>query len=187
MKNFVSYYYQINTVVSTNPKSILEIGVGNKLLSTHLKNGNYIVKNLDLNPNLKPDFVGNVLKMPFKDNSFDTVCAFEILEHLPLKDFKKALLEISRVTKKSVVLSLPIKKNVFFTYFGLLSRNISFFIPIPLIFNSRCKKCKSHFWEINNGVSLKEIKLILEKHFKIKKAFRADINVYHYFFILEKK
>lgn len=47
----------------------------------------------------------NVYKLSFKDNSFDLVTCLEVLEHLD--DYEKALLEIKRVAKKYVILSVP--------------------------------------------------------------------------------
>jgi ubiquinone/menaquinone biosynthesis C-methylase UbiE len=51
--------------------------------------------------------VGDCLKIPFPDQTFDAVCAFEIIEHLG--ETKKFLVEIKRVLKKNgiVILSTP--------------------------------------------------------------------------------
>jgi ubiquinone/menaquinone biosynthesis C-methylase UbiE len=187
VSNFVSYYYQTKEVIFTKPKNILEIGVGNKLLSSHLKNGGYNIKTLDINKNFNPDFVGDIRNLPFKDNSFDTICAFEVLEHIPFKDLDKIISELRRVSKKYVVLSLPIKKNIFVITFQILSKKMSFLFKIPFIFNYRCKKCPSHYWEIGLGASLKEIKEKFSSQFYIVKDYRVKMNPYHYFFILKKK
>ena len=41
---------------------------------------------------------GSILELPFEENSFDLVCAFDVIEHV--KDDKKAVLEMNRVCKK---------------------------------------------------------------------------------------
>lgn len=50
-------------------------------------------------------FIGDILNIKIKDNSYDLVMALEVLEHLasPLK----ALKELSRVSKKYVLISVP--------------------------------------------------------------------------------
>ncbi|WP_291724304.1 class I SAM-dependent methyltransferase [Bernardetia sp.] len=42
---------------------------------------------------------GSVLELPFKDNSFDMVCAFDVIEHV--EDDQKAIFEMSRVCKQN--------------------------------------------------------------------------------------
>ncbi|MDD4082331.1 MAG: class I SAM-dependent methyltransferase, partial [Sphaerochaetaceae bacterium] len=104
---FLSYQHQIESIISLNPKTILEIGIGNKLVSNQLKEMGYKVTTCDFDPKLKPDFVGDIRNLPFKKNEFDIVVAFEVLEHLPFEDFEKALSEMKRVSKKNCIISLP--------------------------------------------------------------------------------
>ncbi|MDP3987526.1 MAG: methyltransferase domain-containing protein [Candidatus Levybacteria bacterium] len=49
---------------------------------------------------------GNVLKMPFKSQSFNKIVCSEVLEHLP--DDKKGLLEMKRVLKKGGTLCITV-------------------------------------------------------------------------------
>jgi SAM-dependent methyltransferase len=48
---------------------------------------------------------GNALALPFADATFDTVIAFETLEHLQQPEV--ALAEIHRVARKNLILSVP--------------------------------------------------------------------------------
>jgi ubiquinone/menaquinone biosynthesis C-methylase UbiE len=50
---------------------------------------------------------GSVISLPFPDKSFDVVGCFEVLEHLPGDLPRRALAELSRVARRSVVLSVP--------------------------------------------------------------------------------
>lgn len=45
--------------------------------------------------------------LPFTAQSFDLVAAMEVLEHLPFKIFDLALQEISRVSRKYIMISVP--------------------------------------------------------------------------------
>jgi 2-polyprenyl-3-methyl-5-hydroxy-6-metoxy-1,4-benzoquinol methylase len=48
---------------------------------------------------------GSALNLPFADRSFDTVVCLEVLEHL--HDPDRALLELARIARTSLVLSVP--------------------------------------------------------------------------------
>jgi len=50
--------------------------------------------------------VGNALKLPFKDNSFDLVISVTTLHNLNKEDMKTALAEVMRVTKKDAFITL---------------------------------------------------------------------------------
>ena len=49
--------------------------------------------------------------LPFEDDEFDLVCAFEVLEHLPIAIYESAIREITRVAKKQVLISVPFMEN----------------------------------------------------------------------------
>src|SRR3989344_860983 len=106
-ERWVSYWYQIKEVKEQNPKTVLEIGVGNKVVSDYLKKIGLKVTTCDFDKNLKPDVVADVLDLPFKKESFDVVLCAEVLEHLPFGKFSKALKEIHRVTQTSAIITLP--------------------------------------------------------------------------------
>lgn len=59
-------------------------------------------------PNIQAHFM-SATKIIFSDNTFDVVTALEVLEHIP--DYKKAIKEIVRVTKKYVIVSVPSKED----------------------------------------------------------------------------
>lgn len=45
--------------------------------------------------------IGGALKLPFKDNYFDTVVAWEVIEHIPKNTEDKMFKEVKRVLKKN--------------------------------------------------------------------------------------
>lgn len=49
----------------------------------------------------------SITALPFPDRSFDVVCCFEVLEHLPGDGPALALAEFARVARRGVVLSVP--------------------------------------------------------------------------------
>ncbi len=184
---FSSYWYQINEVLDCNPKNILEVGIGDKVLSSYLKENTDIeYKNVDIAEDLRPDIISSVDNLNVGSNSFDIVCAFEALEHLPFNKFKQSLLELKRVSKKYVIISLPhfgppFKLNIKIPF--LKELKLSFKIPFPKKHNFNGQ----HYWEIGkNGYSPRMIKKILSGIFTIKKDFIPFENQYHHFYILEK-
>ena len=104
---WIDYWYQKKLLIETKSKKILEIGKGTGTLEMVMEKDGYDFSTLDIDKKLNPDFVGDVVALPFKDNSYDTSCAFQVLEHIPFEEFEIALRELSRVSKRYVVISLP--------------------------------------------------------------------------------
>lgn len=188
-ERFISYWHQIHEIISLEPETILEIGVGNKFLSDYLKNRNYKVTTLDIDHTLKPDVIGSVTYMPFADNSFEVVACYEVLEHLPFSDFGRALSEIYRVSKKYVVISLPDVTRSFRIFIHLPKLGIrKIFIEYPKIKPKNHIFNGEHYWEIGKrGYPLQkiigEINII---GFNLVKTYRIFEFPYHRFFVLNK-
>jgi len=190
---FISYFYQTNLVRQINPDKVLEIGIGNKTVSNYLKEHGVNLTTCDINKELEPDYVADIRRLPFKNNSFNAVLAYEILEHLPWEDVEIALNELHRVSKKNVIISLPFYAASFETVlkFPGLKRisnkpYLDLFFRIPYFF--RTQESKEHYWEIGQkGYPLKKIRRLLGKNFKIEKELRPPLNSYHHFFLLKVK
>lgn len=107
------------------------------------------VETLDINPELKPDHIALVFDMPFKNFSFDVVCAFQMLEHLPFDKSIKAFIEMSRVTNKALIVSLPDSKarypvSLTLPKLGLLQM----LIPKPQFIAKEREFDGEHYWVI---------------------------------------
>lgn len=185
---FVSYYWQLKEVLDQEPTSVLEVGVGDRVFGSFIKSNTPIsYTSVDVAEDLHPDIVGSVLELPFADKSFDVVCAFEVLEHLPFDQFDRALAELARVARTHVVISLP--------HFGPM---LSFSLKIPFlpqlrfafkipfhkthIFNGQ------HYWEIGKrGYHISLIRNKLSAHGDIVRDFVPFGSPYHHFFVLKIK
>lgn len=185
---WVSYFNQLNEVLKLKPNSVLEVGVGDKVFGSFINNNTNIdYKSVDIAEDLRPDVIGSVTALPFDADSFDMVCAFEVLEHLPYEYFDKALMEISRVTKKYAVISLP--------HFG---PPVQFMIKLPFLpklkfsfkipFYKKHQFNGEHYWEIGKkDYALSRVKKNIGNYFSIINDFVPFESQYHHFFILEKK
>lgn len=185
---FVSYFWQLKEVLDQKPTSVFEVGVGDRVFGSFIKNNTTIsYTSVDVAEDLHPDVVGSILELPFADKSFDVVCAFEVLEHLPFEQFDRALAELARVARTHVVISLP--------HFGPM---LSFLLKIPFlpqlrfalkipfykkhIFNSQ------HYWEIGKkGYPASLIRNKLSARGEIMRDFVPFGSPYHHFFVLKIK
>lgn len=93
-----------NWALNQKVKKITGIEISESDLKTakQLKNPNAIFK------------VGSAIKIPFPDNSFDTVVSWEVLEHIPKNTENKMFAEVARVLKKNGVFYLSTPHQNFF-------------------------------------------------------------------------
>lgn len=97
--------------------SALEIGARDGHISRMLASRFDKVTALDL---VKPQWdyprietvQGDVTKLAFPDNSFDTVVCTEVLEHIPPVLLKQACDELKRVARRGVVIGVPFQQDL---------------------------------------------------------------------------
>ncbi len=116
---FIFDFVEKNTV----GKKVLDVGCAQGWYIKYLKDLGFEVQASDLEKAIKfadvPFVQAPVTNLPFADNSFDTVLAINIVEHV--EDEIKALSELYRVTKKRLLLSVPNSED------GLLQKyNLTF-------------------------------------------------------------
>jgi ubiquinone/menaquinone biosynthesis C-methylase UbiE len=116
VKDFIEYYNL------TSNSSILDIGAGKGFMMKDFMDAlpganiqgidisNYAVTNCmkEVKNNL---FVGNALELFFEKKSFDLVISINTLHNLDLKDFKKSIEEIKRVSRKHCFIVLDAWNN----------------------------------------------------------------------------
>ena len=193
LERFISYYHQIDSILRTEPSSVLEIGIGTRVLSGYLRFRGIKVTTCDLERSLGPDILADLRSLPFKERSFDTVAAFQILEHVPFVDFESALAELKRVSGRYVVISLP---------YSCLSLDVAVNLSLKLtkcmlhgglkvplfLLPARWSRHGQHFWEIGRrGYPKRRIRKIIARHFEIVAEFHPPLNSYHYFWVLKKQ
>lgn len=187
-----SYFWQLFLMSNFRPKSILEIGVGDRIVADIIKILGYDIKTCDISPNVHPDYVADIRYLPFEKESFDMVVCFQILEHIGYEYFVDVLKSLHNITRKHVILSLPqIRKHFSFKcHLPWMRKNKSLLLfkdfpryPHPL------KPSTGHLWEIDiQGFPLsKIIRDIEQSGFNILTNQSSPENNYHRFFILEKR
>jgi len=188
LERWCSYWHQLNEITKLKPTSILEVGIGDKTVGNYLKNNLKIsYTSVDKNNLIQPDVIADIKKLPFLDNFFDVACAFEVLEHLPFSDFSAALRELGRVSKKSVIISMPHWGRLF-----TLKIKLPFFklkkIQFKLNLFAPKHNATGHHWEIGKkGYSAGKIESeIIKSGFKVAKDYVIFESPYHHIYILEK-
>jgi ubiquinone/menaquinone biosynthesis C-methylase UbiE len=143
-----SYWHQLSLVRSCNPRTILEIGVGEGVVARELRYEGKEVTTLDIAADLNPDIVGSVTDLPLPDTSYDLVLAAEILEHIRFEDVPEAFRQIARVAAHHVVVSVPHPGYVFSLEFKLpLMRRIILFTKLPFFWKVH-QFDGQHYWEL---------------------------------------
>lgn len=195
-RRFVSYWHQIREVLSHVPPAsaegqgrVLEVGIGNGFVSRYLREKSIKLTTVDIEENLRPDTVADVTTLPFPDDAYDVVTAYEVLEHMPYEKSVKGLQELSRVSSGFVMVSLPDATHAFrfavtLPRMGYVQKVIS----IPFFFAPKRPYAKSHQWEIGiKYYPLKRIEADIKKAgLQLVKTYRVYENPYHRFFVLRK-
>lgn len=189
-QRFVSYWHQVSEILSICPQGgrVLEIGVGSGLVHWYLENCGLDITTLDITLQLQPQVCGDVTRIPFRDNAFDLVAAFEILEHIPYEKTLIALSELQRVTRQHVVISVPDHTRVFrfmatIPKVGIVRSSIE--VPLAV---GKYPRGDEHEWEIGvKGYTAKRLERdISAAGFNIMRNYRPYEHPSHRFFTLKK-
>jgi SAM-dependent methyltransferase len=103
---------RLDLVLKHGGRKILDVGCATGSYVRFLLARGYDAYGLDLLPSKHWTSLpegrlrqGDIQKIPFSDGEFDTVMAFEVLEHTENVD--NAIVELRRVVRKSIILSVP--------------------------------------------------------------------------------
>lgn len=120
-------------LVPEQAKSLVDIGCGNGLFLNHLQVMRPDMRLMGIDRSVTAlQFVrfekaqGDIAEIPLEDRSFDCVSCLEVIEHLPIVTFEKALAELSRISKRYIIVSVPLAE--------ILEENYT-----------KCPRCKTSF------------------------------------------
>lgn len=182
---WASYHYQLTEILAVKPASVLEVGVGDGVTCGYLsRNTEITYTSVDIADDVGADVIGSITALPFADDSFDVVCAFEVLEHLPFEKLDTSLSELRRVAKEKVIISVPHFGPPIALRFKLpFLPEISFALKIPLPLTHSWNG--QHYWELGKrGYPVRRLREHLRKQFVIEREFIPFENQYHHFFVL---
>jgi SAM-dependent methyltransferase len=104
--------YRLRAVLQHAGTSLLDVGCSSGAYVAHLNADGYDAYGIDLLADAawiqgvgRRYSRGAAVKLPFANEAFDTVLAFEVLEHIP--EVHRGLAEFHRVCRQNVVVSVP--------------------------------------------------------------------------------
>jgi hypothetical protein len=187
--SWMNYYYQIVDTLTFKPESILVIGTGDSVVVEYFRNMGLKVDTFDLDSELHPTYTGDIRNLPndLKNSRYDAVICAHVLEHIPFEDVDSVLKELSLLTKYLIVQLPP---SILQLGIGLYGNpylfNLRLNLNIPLYFWRKYKFNGQHYWQpYRKGTSMKKVKLLLGKYFKVLKEYQNPENHYSYHFILK--
>lgn len=195
---WIHYFHQIRAVADEvrtsggdlEKWSVLEIGPSHGLVTEYLRKFGVKVTTLDYKAEYKPDVVGDVRVLPFPDNTFDMAIACEVLEHMPFEDTLKALGEMRRVARRTVLVSVPDARR---TLMSLrlklpLFKEMNMAIRCPAFTRQIVTAEHGHHWEIGKmGSPLRRVRAaIAGTGFRIRRCGSLPDTPRNYYFLLEK-
>ena len=160
--NWYWYFFIIKEVIHFKPNDVLEIGSGSGIIKNCLKPlvGNYMV--LDINPQLKPDILGDVRICNNElNNKFNLIIMTDVLEHIPFSDVEQTVQNLFLYLKNGgeALITIPHRRSNFLFMTPTQKPHV-FTIPTgflsPGAFYRRFIKRKiwidpHHRWEIGDG------------------------------------
>lgn len=192
---FLSYREQVMSVLELAKAepidTIAEIGIGNVVTSSLLRNFGFRPVTIDFDPKLNPDIVCSVTELRRKvKKQFDVVLCYEVLEHLKFSDFKNALQNISAITRRYLIMSLPyagltFKVHLYLSKYG--ERQLNIIKRIPLFWKSHVVTSE-HYWEPGKkGFSRRRVRRNIARYFEIQKEWLSPYNYSQIFYLCKKK
>jgi|SRR5450432_946287 len=121
------------SIIPTDAISVVDIGCGNGVFVNYLQKEYPKLSLLAIDRSktalkyVKTEKKeGDIADIPLPDLSMDCVTCLEVIEHLPVDVFQKALSELTRISKQYVIISVPYAEN--------LEKN-----------HTQCPQCKTSF------------------------------------------
>ncbi len=184
---WASVWHQLDELLRLSPERALEIGPGAGVVKQVAALYGLRLETLDLDPELRPDHVGSVTALPFPDATFDVVCAFQVLEHLPYEAALAAFREMARASRRHVLISLPDAQPVWAYRLHLPKLGPrDFLVPRPRLRAPDHVFDGEHHWELNKrGHPLARVLGDLTASMPLVRTYRVFENPSHRFLLFE--
>ena len=106
-ERFTSYYYQVKSILTLTPKSVLEIGKGSGIVGYYLRRLGIDYLALDIDVVTTPDILASTEKLPIRGKAFDAILCAQVLEHIDFESLDEVFNQFYEVCRHGIVISLP--------------------------------------------------------------------------------
>ncbi len=119
LKNNIEKIELTLSFIKEDVESVLDAACGNGIFTNYLQRtrSNLKIVGFDRSEQalkyVKTEkFLASIDSIPLSDDSYDCVIAHDVIEHLPVEAYDKALSELSRVAKKYIIIGVPYKEEI---------------------------------------------------------------------------
>jgi 2-polyprenyl-3-methyl-5-hydroxy-6-metoxy-1,4-benzoquinol methylase len=187
-ERWMSYWYQIRAVLAVRPRTVLEIGPGTGVFRSYLENAGVEVKTLDLDASRRPDYVADLTRLDETlppGLTFDAVCAFQVLEHLPFAELERCLAGLARRAAPHVFVSLPYRglRIGVRLWWGDYVLTLVHKLMLPW----KHRRIPEHYWELGNPYTARRMTRVFRGHFEVVTRGFIPENPYHYLWHLRRR
>jgi SAM-dependent methyltransferase len=104
----------LQEMIPEGVERILDVGCGDGAITDHLAQ-RWEVTGIDRSPTALQHvrteaILASATELPLADRSFDLVVSSEMLEHLPTDEYRRAIAEMSRVSRRYLLISVPYRE-----------------------------------------------------------------------------
>ena len=195
-QRWLTYYRQLTLILLTEPKRVLEIGVGPGIVRAVLRDRGVHVETVDINDDLGADHVADVRALPpvVSDGDWDWVICSRVLHHIQKTEIRSALEALSALKAKRVLITVPREDlSLQFTFRRTAGKTriakISGGSRLKRALRKRSiiKSEPSGIWMLNgeDGIAPDEFRDELERVFSIHDEFVLQDDPSHVFYVLD--
>ncbi len=192
-----SYVEQIELIkkFTESTDTIIEIGKGNGFLYQFLREYlGYKVDCVDINPDLKPDIIDDIVApQNLLENSSDVVTCYEVVEHMPFEDSVRSIQNLCKIARKYCLVSVPDMRyfiNLRGAVFGSLPVFFGKILSTGRLRNKNKTFGKDHYWEIGITVNNQKydphfVKDNLFRGLNIISDYRCNLVPWHHYYVIK--
>lgn len=187
-ERWMSYWHQIRVVLAVRPRRVLEIGPGSGVFRSYLRSAGVEVSTLDIDGSRGVDYVADITKLDAAlppGLTFDAVCAFQVLEHLPFAEFETCLANIARRARPHVFVSLPYRglRVRWSMWWGDHHLTLGHKLMLPW----RHRPIPEHHWELGWPYTARKVTKVIARQLDVVSRGFLPENPYHYLWQLRAR